>query len=63
MFGYQKKHHKRIKNLDGQIKKLMKLYRRGKIRAEILENEIEPLQLEKEELEAKVTDITAIDKT
>jgi hypothetical protein len=58
----QKKHNKRIKNLDGQIKKLMKLFRRDKIRPEILENEIEPLQIEKEELEAKVTDLTAINK-
>ena len=44
-----KKHHKRIMNLDGQIKKLMKLCRRGKIKVDILENEIEPLQLDKEE--------------
>ena len=58
----QKKHHKRIKELDGQISKLMKLFSRGKIKAEIIENEIEPLQLEKEELEAKVTDLSAIDK-
>ena len=40
----------------------MELFRRGKIKADIIENEIEPLQQEKEELEAKVTDLSAIDE-
>ena len=58
----QEKHHKRIKELDHQISRLMKLFSRGKIKAEIIENEIDPLQHEKEELETKIGDLLAIDE-
>ena len=38
----------------------MELFSRGKIKAELIENQITPLQLEKEELESKIIDITQI---
>ena len=58
----QVKHKKRIEELNSQIANLMTLFSRGKIKAELIENQIAPLQEELEELEAKVIDISQINE-
>jgi hypothetical protein len=57
----QENHQKRLKDLNNQIAKLMTLFSRGKVKAELIENQMAPLQQEKEELEAKIIDISQID--
>jgi DNA invertase Pin-like site-specific DNA recombinase len=56
----QTKYLKRIKEIEHQIGNLMTLFSRGKIKAALIEDQITPLQQEKEELEAKVIDISQI---
>ena len=56
----QKKYIKRIQELTHQISKLMGLFARGKINAELIEDQIAPLQQEKEDLEAKVVEISQV---
>jgi hypothetical protein len=48
----------RIAEIEAQIEKLMGLFTRGKIKAEIIEKTMEPLQTEKEDLEIKTKDIS-----
>ena len=47
----------RIAEIDGQIERVMSLFARGKIKPEVIEKSIEPLQIEKEELEVKSKDL------
>ena len=58
----QRKHLKRVKELDKQISKLMTLFSRGTIKAELIEKHITPLQQEKEELDTKIIDISQINE-
>jgi CHAD domain-containing protein len=44
------------------FEKLMELFVRGKIKSEIIEKSIEPLQKEKEEIQVQIKDLTQIDQ-
>jgi hypothetical protein len=48
-----KQQSKRLAEIDSQIAKLMTLFSKGRIKDEIIESQIEPLQKEKEELEIR----------
>jgi hypothetical protein len=54
------RHSARLQEINKQIKKLMELYSRGKIRAEIVESQIDPLQKEKDDLEKISLDLSQV---
>jgi site-specific DNA recombinase len=58
----QKSQTKRHDEIDRQIGNLMRLYSRGKIQAAIIEKSIEPLQKEKEEIEARSDELNQLDQ-
>jgi site-specific DNA recombinase len=59
----EEKHHlKRIGEIGKEIERLMTLFSRGKIKAEIIEAAIEPLQKEKGGLEGRAKDLSEMEK-
>ena len=58
----QKSQSARIDEIDRQIGNLMSLYSRGKIKAELIEKSIEPLQKEKDEIRARLSESAQYDK-
>ena len=56
----RKQHSNRLVEIDSQIKNLMQLFSRGKIKAEIIENQIEALQKEQEDLEIISADLSHV---
>jgi site-specific DNA recombinase len=56
----QKKHLKQIEKLKSRISKLMELYSIGKIDANLIDEQISPLQQELKDLKSKVVDFTEL---